>query len=118
MVKGESVHRLVHQMLRSRGLNWTTERVNFLKQLVVDRNADRFRDMVADGRMRGMDDVWIPVGAVLDFTDAITIIDAMERAKIEGKKSSTVRELARDWGYAYPVMPRFPGKESAHGVSV
>ncbi len=108
MVKGESVYKLVHQMLRSRGLNWTTERINFLTQLVVDKNADRFRDMVADGRMRKMDDVWIPVGASLDFSDAVAVVDDMERAKNAGKKAKTVRELAKDRGYKYPIMMTFP----------
>ncbi len=108
MVKGESVYKLVHQMLRSRGLNWTTERINFLTQLVVDKNADRFREMVADGRMRKMDDVWIPAGAMLDFSDAVAVVDEMERAKNAGKKAKTVKELAKDRGYKYPIMMKFP----------
>jgi hypothetical protein len=108
MVKGESVYKLVHQMLRSRGLNWTTERINFLTQLVVDKNVDRFREMVADGRMRRMDDVWIPAGAMLDFSDAVAVVDDMERAKKAGKKAKTVKELAKDRGYKYPIMMKFP----------
>lgn len=108
MVKGENVYTLVHQMLRSRGLNWTTERINFLTQLVVDKNADLFRTMVQDGRMRFMHEESIPEGAVLDFSDAVQVIDEMGRAKQEGKKAKTVRELARAHGYGYPIMMKFP----------
>jgi hypothetical protein len=110
MQKGENPYKIVHHMLRSRGLNWTTERVNFLTQLVMDDNAERFRLMVAEGKMKAMREVWIPIGAELDFSRAIAVIDDMQHAKNTGKKAKSVRQLAAEYGYGYPIRMQFPGE--------
>ncbi|MFA6017768.1 MAG: hypothetical protein WCT28_03930 [Patescibacteria group bacterium] len=110
MQKGEHIYKMVHNMLRSRGLNWTTERINFLTQVVVDQNVDRFRALVAEGKMKKMDETQVPFGAKLDFSNAIKILDDMEQARKEGKKAKTVRQLAGEQGYPYPFMMKFPKK--------
>lgn len=106
--KGENPSKMVHHMLRSRGLNWTTERINFLAQMVVDQNADRFRALVRDGAMKKMSETWIPVGAELDYSNVIAVLDEMQRAKAQGKKAKTVKQLAAERGYTYPIMMKFP----------
>ncbi len=108
MKKGDRIYTMVYALLREQHLNWTSERVNLLTQLVLEDNAENFRQMVADGRMHAMKDVWIPVGAQIDLKRAMQVVDEMAAAKRAGKKAKTVREYAKQYGLPYPIKMKFP----------
>lgn len=60
--------------------------------------------------MKKMDETQVPFGAKLDFSNAIKILDDMELARKDGKKTKTVRQLAQEKRYKYPIMMNFPKK--------
>ncbi len=106
--KGEAPYKTIHKMLKARGLNWTTERINFFTQCLMEDNADRMRAWVANGDMKNMSEMWIPVGAKFDYSSVVVMMDDMEKAKLENRRPVMVKELAAKRGIKYPIMMKFP----------
>ena len=80
--KGEYIFKVAHGMLRASGLNWTTERINFLNAVVLEQN-----------HMTEAQAERLPVGTLIDFSEAAKIIAEMKADVAAGRKSKTVRQL-------------------------
>lgn len=80
--KGEHIFKIVHGMLRASGLNWTTERINFLDAVVLEQN-----------HMTEAQAARLPVGTPIDFSEAAKIIAQMKADVAAGKKSKTVKQM-------------------------
>ena len=80
--KGEYIFKVAHGMLRASGLNWTTERINFLNAVVLEQN--HITEAQAER---------LPVGTLIDFSEAAKIIAEMKADVAAGRKSKTVKQL-------------------------
>lgn len=104
----ENVWKLVHNRLRDRGLNWTSERINFLTQIVLDDSAPELRRLFASGEMKAWKDTAIPSGARIDFTIADAIMDGWKAERAQGGKSKTIADTAKQWGRMWKGKLEFP----------
>lgn len=110
MQKGDSLVKVVHQLLRNHGLNWTSERVNVLTQIAMNDSAETLRALVNSGKMTAMKDTAIPVGTAINITRVERIIGEMAAEKAAGKKGKTVKQIAEQQGIPYPIIMKFPNK--------
>ncbi len=114
MRKGEIIYAIIRKMMNAQGLNAMTDKVGYISELVLRANADRFKELIAQKKMKTGPNGEIREGLIpadeakINFTVANEVIAEIVAAKVpqKGKKTKawSVYDSAKRRGLEWPVV--------------